>query len=235
MGAPNKDSPYLKIGVRSIPHFVFAFLIAASNCASTQTVRGEGLPTTEQFDRKIKECVISQNNLALRPDLVAGIISIYSAQRLDDAPSFTSPAGFLALMPPETSLEAYRFYVQCIGPLIAATGVTGHSKVRTLTCYGEQDLSGETRREDIIMPLNCPPEVEQGSDFRISASYACGNITNQKILIDERNRPRAIAFNTRQGCFRRDNDPEASKACIRSDEPSYRAIHSCFIVSFHTR
>jgi hypothetical protein len=171
----------------------------------------------------------------INPRFIAAIISIYSAERKHDAPSFGSPTGFLALLPPETRLEAYRFYVECIAPVIQSPGVTSRSKVSTLTCHAEHDLSGETRRQDIVMPLVCPPEVEQGYDFEISGAYACGNIEDQKILFDEHNRPRAIVFTSRYGCFRRDNSSDASKACIRSDDPSYKAIHSCFVVSFHAR
>jgi hypothetical protein len=195
----------------------------------------QALPTTEQFASKIRDCITSQN-LSWRLDFVEAIVAIYGAERPDGAQSFKSPVGFMGLLPKEVTLEGYRFYQQCVSPALGMSGPGDIGKEITLTCHAEQDLSGDVRREGIVMPLACPPEVERGYSFRISGSYACGNISEQDIKYDQHNKlPRAVEFSTKQGCIRHDESPEAAKNCVRPDDKSYKASHSCFVVTFRTR
>ena len=204
-------------------------VLISSGAAHAQT-----LPTTEQFASKIKDCITSQN-FYWRSDFVEAIIGIYGAERPDGAQSFKSPVGFMGLLPKEVTLESYRLYQQCILPALGASTYSEVSKEVTLTCHAEQDLSGDVRREGIVMPLTCPSEVERGYSFRISGSYACGNISEQEIKYDQHKLPRAIEFTTKNGCIRHDESPEAAKNCIRPDDQSYKALHSCFVVTFRTR
>ena len=218
--------------MRSAPHLIVAYCLVE---AATSGAFADPLPTTERFDAEIRKCVAVQS-IAMRPDLIGAIINIYVAQRPEGAVSFKSPAGFLELLPKDVTLEAYRLYRQCISPILATSDSANASEVVTLTCFTERDLSGNRRREEIVLPLNCPPEVEQGYDFTISGSYACGDISKQEIVYNEHRRPSAVTFNSVQGCFRRDDDSRsAQNACVRNDSPPYKAWHTCFVVSFHVR
>jgi hypothetical protein len=209
-----------------------------SVCAlfAASAANAQALPSSQEFETQISECAVTQS-IAIRQDLIGVIASIYSVQRPNGSESFRSAAGFLQLMPAEVRNEAYRMYVQCVAPVISSpAGLPIDRPEQTLTCYGEQNLSGDRRREEIVMPLNCPPEVERGYDFTISGSYVCGNIVRQEIIWNDRKRPTAVKFNSFNGCFREDNDTQSAKAnCRRLDNPNYQASHSCFIVSFHSR
>ena len=178
---------------------------------------------------------------SLPSDLVGGIIKIYRAQRPTGALSFRGPASFVALFPDELGDEAYLFFVKCISPIMTSSssgsvsGQVSLAQIITLTCHAEEDLSGQITRSEIVVPLDCPPEVDQGFDFTISASFVCGSVSRQRILTDEHGLATAVGFTMVQSCLRRDDDPEAASHCTRPDDKNYKAVHSCFIVSFHTR
>jgi hypothetical protein len=194
------------------------------------------LPTTDDFGAKLANCATAQK-VALPPNLIAAISSIYSAQRSYGAPGFMSAAGFLTLVPKALTLESYRLYRQCIVPIMSSTDPTVISDgLSTFTCVAERDLSWNRRTEEIIIPLNCPPESEEGYGFTISGSYACGDIVKQKIVFDDKQRPTAVNISISEKCLHSDNDVEAAqRACPRRDESSYKATHTCVIVSFHAR
>lgn len=224
------------------PAFVAIFLVSVGG----HPCLAQGLPTTDEFDSKIKSCATAQK-VRLAPDLVAAIATIYSAE-----PSkFRSATEFLTLLPKELALEAYRFYQQCIGPVISAVDRAsassqaqptssqtslGSSQALTVTCQAERDLSWNKRTAEIVLPLSCPPEVEKGYDFTISGSYACGAIVSQDIVYNDKKRPIAVNLSISEKCWRWDNDAtEAQKFCIRSDVPNYKASHTCVTVSFYSR
>ena len=83
--------------MRTARRFFFAFWIAEFHCALTQATHAQTLPTTEKFGSQIKECVVSQN-VALRSDLIDSLISIYSAQRSNGAPSFIESCRILRVV-----------------------------------------------------------------------------------------------------------------------------------------
>lgn len=224
------------------PAFAAIFLagVAAHPCLA------QGLPTTDEFDSKIKSCAAIQK-VPLSADLVTAIASIYSAE-----PSkFRSATEFLTLLPKELALEAYRFYQQCIAPVmsavdrpsassppqpVASPAPAGSAPVHTVTCQAERDLSWNKRTAEIVLPLNCPPDVEQGYDFTISGSYACGAIVSQDIVYNDKKLPTAVNLSISEKCWRWDNDATAAqKFCTRPDVPTYKAAHTCVIVSFHSR
>ena len=224
------------------PAFVAIFLVSvvAHPCLA------QGLPTTDEFDSKIKSCAAAQK-VRLAPDLVTAIATIYSAE-----PSkFRSATEFLTLLPKELALEAYRFYQQCIGPVMSAVdrastssqaqpvssqASPGSSQALTVTCQAERDLSWNKRTAEIVLPLSCPPEVERGYDFTISGSYACGAIVSQDIVYNDKKRPIAVNLSISEKCWRWDNDAtEAQKFCVRSDVPNYKASHTCVTVSFYSQ
>jgi hypothetical protein len=231
------------------PAFVAIFLVSVGG----HPCLAQGLPTTDEFDAKIKGCAAVQK-VRLAPDLVTAIATIYSAE-----PSkFRSATEFLTLLPKELALEAYRFYQQCIGPVISSVDQAstssqaqpgssqaqpgssqaspGSSQVLTVTCQAERDLSWNKRTAEIVLPLSCPPDVEKGYDFTISGSYACGAIVSQDIVYNDNKRPIAVNLSISEKCWRWDNDTtEAQKFCIRPDVPNYKASHTCVTVSFHSR
>jgi hypothetical protein len=156
--------------------------------------------------------------------------------------SFSNSTDFLKLIPDDARLEAYRLYVQCISTIVnppapASGPVNNGDSLKTpehtiRTCFAEQDLSDEAQLTDIVMPLNCPLEADQGEGFRITGSYACGKVYDQKILFGAGKVPAAVEFSVRDRC-RVDIDPtQARENCDRPDEPNYRAQHSCFVVGF---
>jgi len=224
------------------PAFFAIFLVGVGG----HPCLAQGLPTTDEFDSKIKSCATAQK-VRLAPDLVTAIATIYSAE-----PSkFRSATEFLTLLPKELALEAYRFYQQCIGPVMSAVdrastssqaqpvspqASPGSSQVLTVTCQAERDLSWNKRTAEIVLPLSCPPEVEKGYDFTISGSYACGAIVSQDIVYNDKKRPIAVNLSISEKCWRWDNDAtEAQKFCVRSDVPNYKASHTCVTVSFYSQ
>jgi hypothetical protein len=226
-----------RLGVKTVRCTARALWVAGFCCAATLAASSQELPTTEQFDGSVKECAVNQNIL-LRADLIGAIVSIYSAERPKGAPSFRSAAVFVALMPEgDARLEAYRLYAQCIASIILGLVQTAPAGPKVLTCYAQRDMSGEMRLADQIMPLNCPFEVEQGSGFLITGSYACGGISKKSIVYDEQYHvPVAVLFDMHQNCIHGDNHPDQAKAaCTRSDNHTYSAAYSCFVVSFHTQ
>src|SRR5262249_54703445 len=225
--------------------------------AMTNPCFAQSLPTTEEFDSKIKDCWVGQKT-PLSPALVTAIASIYSAERPNGASKFKSAAEFLTLLPKELALEGYRFYQKCIAPIMsladnssgasqtlaasshpspgAAQAPSGGPQVLTVTCQAERDLSWNKRTAEIVLPLSCPPEVEQGYDFTISGSYACGTIVSQDIVYNDKKRPTAVSLTISEKSLRFDNNAmEAQKFCVRADVPGYKASHTCVIVSFHSR
>ncbi|HEV2957092.1 MAG TPA: hypothetical protein VGX95_13320 [Xanthobacteraceae bacterium] len=223
----------------------------------TNSCFAQSLPTTEEFDSKIKDCSVGQKP-PLSPALVTAIATIYSAERPDGAAKFKSATEFLTLLPKELALEGYRFYQKCIAPIMSSadnpSGATqapavssqaspgaaqvssGGFQVLTATCQAERDLSWNKRTAEIVLPLSCPPEVEQGYDFTISGSYACGTIVSQDIVYNDKKRPTAVNLSISEKCLRFDNNAtEAQKSCVRADVPGYKASHTCVIVSFHSR
>jgi hypothetical protein len=223
----------------------------------TSSCFAQSLPTTEEFDSKIKDCSVGQK-IPLSPALVTAIATIYSAERSNGASKFKSATEFLTLLPKELALEGYRFYQKCIAPIMsladnssgasqtpaassqaspaAAQAPPGLSQVLTATCQAERDLSWNKRTAEIVLPLSCPPEVEQGYDFTISGSYACGTIVSQDIVYNDKKRPTAVSLSISEKCLRFDNNAmEAQKFCVRADVPGYKASHTCVIVSFHSR
>ena len=223
----------------------------------TNSCFAQSLPTTEDFDSKIKDCSVGQK-IPLPPALVTAVATIYSAERPDGASKFKSATEFLTLLPKELALEGYRFYQKCIAPIMssadsssgaaqtpagspqASPGATqapsGGSQVLTATCQAERDLSWNKRTAEIVLPLSCPPEVEQGYDFTISGSYACGTIVSQDIVYNDKKRPTAVNLSISEKCLHWDNNAiEAQKFCVRADVPTYKAAHTCVIVSFHSR
>jgi hypothetical protein len=235
------------------PVFVAICLVSAV----TNPCFAQSLPTTDEFDSKIKSCVAGQKN-PLSPALVTAITSIYSAERPEGASKFKSAAEFLTLLPKELALEAYRCYQKCIVPIMSSAdssastsqapaalsqtsaGAThappGGSQVLTATCQAERDLSWNKRTAEIVLPLSCPPEVEQGYDFTISGSYACGTIVSQDIVYNDKKRPTAVSLSISDKCLHWDNNAtEAQKFCVRADVPTYKASHTCVIVSFHSQ
>jgi hypothetical protein len=235
------------------PVFVAICLVGAV----TNACLAQSLPTTEEFDSKIKDCSTGQKT-PLSPALVTAIATIYSAERPDGASKFKSATEFLTLLPKELALEGYRFYQKCIAPIMsladghsgaspapaassqpspgAAQAPPGGSQVLTVTCQAERDLSWNKRTAEIVLPLSCPPDVEQGYDFTISGSYACGTIVSQDIVYNDKKRPTAVSLSISEKCLRFDNNAiEAQKFCVRADVPGYKASHTCVIVSFHSR
>jgi hypothetical protein len=235
------------------PVFVAICLVGAV----TNACFAQSLPTTEEFDSKIKDCSTGQKT-PLSPALVTAIATIYSAERPDGASKFKSATEFLTLLPKELALEGYRFYQKCIAPIMsladshsgaspapaassqpspgAAQAPPGGSQVLTVTCQAERDLSWNKRTAEIVLPLSCPPDVEQGYDFTISGSYACGTIVSQDIVYNDKKRPTAVSLSISEKCLRFDNNTiEAQKFCVRADVPGYKASHTCVIVSFHSR
>lgn len=248
----NRSTSRLMTRTRS-PVFVAICLVGAV----TNPCFAQNLPTSDEFDSKIKSCAVGQKS-PLSPALVTAITSIYSAERPNGASKFKSAAEFLTLLPKELALEAYRFYQQCIVPMMSspdrsasappATPVSSQTspgatpappvavQVLTATCQAERDLSWNKRTAEIVLPLNCPPEVEEGYDFTISGSYACGTIVSQDIVYNDKKRPTAVNLSISEKCLHWDNNAtEAQKFCVRSDVPTYRASHTCVIVSFHSR
>ena len=234
------------------PVFVAICLVGAV----TNSCFAQGLPTTEEFDAKIKDCAVGQKT-PLPPALVTAVATIYSAERPDGASKFKSATEFLTLLPKELALEGYRFYQKCIAPIMSSAdssagtsqaiavspqtspGATqapaGGAQVLTATCQAERDLSWNKRTAEIVLPLSCPPEVEQGYDFTISGSYACGTIVSQDIVFNDKKRPTAVNLSISEKCLHWDNNAtEAQKFCVRADVPTYKAAHTCVIVSFHS-
>jgi len=235
------------------PVFVAICLVSAV----TNPCFAQSLPTTDEFDSKIESCATGQKS-PLSPAIVTAIASIYTAERPNGASKFKSATEFLTLLPKQLALEAYRFYQQCVAPIMSSAdrpsgasqapaassqtspGATqappGGSPVLTVTCQAERDLSWNKRTAEIVLPLSCPPEVEQGYDFTISGSYACGTIVSQDIVYNDRKRPTAVSLSISEKCLHWDNNAtEAQKFCVRADVPTYKASHTCVIVSFHSR
>src|ERR1700730_2092596 len=224
------------------PAFFAIFLVSVGG----HPCLAQGLPTTDEFDSRIKSCATAQK-VRLAPDLVTAIATIYSAE-----PSkFRSATEFLTLLPNELALAALRFYQQCIGPVLSAADrasaqsqeqpvssqtPSASSQGLTVTCQSERDSPWNKRTAEIVLPLSCPPEVEKGYDFTISGSYACGAIVSQDIVYNDKKRPIAVNLSISEKCWRWDNDAtEAQKYCIRSDVPNYKASHTCVTVCFYSR
>jgi hypothetical protein len=75
-----------------------AFLLINLWFLTPDTVWGQSLPTSEQFNDKVIECAVDQK-IALHSDVIEVISDLYSAQRPTGAKSFQSAADFLELMP----------------------------------------------------------------------------------------------------------------------------------------